>query len=102
MREQDTRTQERASGKVQRWAQGGGGPEEGQPLTMATWNCCSLRTATNTIAGQSDLEKVLEETEAQVMMLQETRVRQAHKKTQPTNTPACWCADPRRDLDTRY
>eukprot|EP00959_Pyramimonas_sp_CCMP1952_P232553 4859965-Pyramimonas_sp.AAC.1 len=50
---------------------------------MATWNCCSLWTTTNTIAGQSDLEKVLEETEAQVVMLQETRVRQAHKKAQP-------------------
>eukprot|EP00959_Pyramimonas_sp_CCMP1952_P264921 5539539-Pyramimonas_sp.AAC.1 len=50
---------------------------------MATWNCCSLRTANNTIAGQADLDRVLEETEAHVMMLQETRVRQAHKKSRP-------------------
>eukprot|EP00959_Pyramimonas_sp_CCMP1952_P373150 7814676-Pyramimonas_sp.AAC.1 len=30
-------------------------------------------TANNTITGQSDLERVLEETKAHVMMLQETR-----------------------------
>eukprot|EP00959_Pyramimonas_sp_CCMP1952_P449304 9407847-Pyramimonas_sp.AAC.1 len=82
-REQDTRTREEAGGQTRKWAQGGEELEEGQPLTMATWNCCSLRTTNSKIAGQSDLEKVLEETEARVTMLQETRVRQAHKRTRP-------------------
>eukprot|EP00959_Pyramimonas_sp_CCMP1952_P336050 7036488-Pyramimonas_sp.AAC.1 len=79
----NTCTGEETIDKARRWARQEADLEEGQPITMATWNCCSLRTANNTIAGQTDLDQVLEDTGAHVMMLQETRVRQAHKKSRP-------------------
>ena len=85
-RERDKHTRERTDEQVQRWAQIGEEPTERRPMTMVTWNCCNLQTATNTITRQSDLEKVIEGTEAQVVMIQETRVRQAHKRTQPSKS----------------
>eukprot|EP00976_Prorocentrum_cordatum_P059224 1175395-Prorocentrum_minimum.AAC.1 len=63
-KEQNTCTGGGTIDKTRRWARQEEDLEEGQPITMATWNCCSLRTANNTIAGQTDLDRVLEDTGA--------------------------------------
>eukprot|EP00959_Pyramimonas_sp_CCMP1952_P472264 9499769-Pyramimonas_sp.AAC.1 len=42
-----------------------------QPIVLATWNCCSLWTATSKITEHSDLEEMVRVTDAKIVMLQE-------------------------------